>query len=374
MKKIFVYLLGILLAFTSCYQITEMSLDSYTTDAPQEIVFDMNTVKVTRAMVDSIEDFTEDFGVYGYIEPSVNIGDGVAGTYFMQNARYHGYNAANDSLGKGYKKYFWPKSDVNDITANFVAYYPYTTHSDTIEFDAPYLKYKIDATTVKDSVKDITDVMFAIVEDYEPKNKNLIGQLDTINPNGRIPLHFKHALSLIQFQGKKDSVIKEVTVKEIYFSGVGADSTANVKLYTNGNLSIDITDPDLPATINNGTQDSINFAKNGVLDTCYKAISTTVIIPQTAPEYVTMKFNIKLQYTDGVVEYQNRVVTRKIRGNDDNGNAYPTGIAAAWAGGYRYIYRYYVTVEEIKFDVVVDPWEKNWNQIWDTDHLEIDVF
>ena len=376
MKKIFIYLFGLLIAFASCAKIEEMSFEDLRNNAPQEVVFNLNTVKVTRAMVNTIDDFTEDFGVYGYIKHAEYIQP--TDSIFMRNARYYG-NADPTKLGTSYTKYYWPKSDIEDIKANFVAYYPYDANADTIQFDNVNNKviYRISQTTVKDTVGDITDVMFAFAKEVSPKNNNVNPGTDTISP-GRIPLNFQHALSLIQFQGRRDSVIDSVGIKEIYFSkNVNGDT---VRLFRSGNLSIDILDPKLPATItgNNIDKDSINFVHTSVLDTCYKAISTTVIIPQIAPDYVTMKYDIKLKYDSSTVEYQQRVVTRKIQPGtpDDNNKNYPAAgsDSAQWTGGYRYIYRYFISVEEIKFDVKVDPWKESWNQVWDTDNGTYEVF
>lgn len=376
MKKIFIYLFGLLIAFASCAKVTDMSFEDLRNEAPQEIVFNMDAVKVTKSAVNTIKDLGN-FGVYGYIKPAtyINPGSGLnTGAYFMQNGQYYGYGTNGSNLGKSVgSKYYWPKSDENDIYANFVAYHPYTNDANIISLTDNKVKYSITANALTN--ENINDVLIAITKDYQPLNKKIQGQLDTIA--NRVPLHFKHALSLIQFSGKKGDNIEEVKVNSIKFLD-NSNPTQNAPIYTTGDIVVDLTNlTDETFTITNqGTQvTTLNFAadstylknssdNSGTYDNKYHILSMATIIPQNVPYKVELSFNIKLKYDDNTVEYQQRTVTRIINtGHDDNNRAYPS----AWVPGYRYTYRYYITVDEIKFDVDVRPWTEYWNQIWDYD-------
>jgi hypothetical protein len=80
-----------------------------------------------------------------------------------------------------------------------------------------------------------------------------------------------------------------------------------------------------------------------------------------------MTYNIKLKYADGLIEYQDRTVTKKINAGLDDRQTGAVTFPSNWLSGYKYIYKYFITADEIKFIVTVQDWrvDQSYYQVWD---------
>jgi hypothetical protein len=180
MKKIFIYLFGLLIVFASCAKIEEMSYEDLKNDAPQEIVFNMDAVKVTKAIVtgNKFADGTY-FSAFGYIKTATHVvPEQIYGSYALRNAKYYA-GGANEGKSATNTKYYWPHADNNqDVKANFVAFFPYAASEDTVklyitaadgysEGDVVY-KYNIDANKI--NADSAIDVLYAVNYDFNPGN------------------------------------------------------------------------------------------------------------------------------------------------------------------------------------------------------------
>ena len=349
MKKI-IFLIGIMMLMFSCTQIDMPEYDY----SQSKIEFNLGDNAIahrakaqTRSIVSGTS-FTEgNFGVYGYVTPSTY----TTGGYIMQNAKYDAVtgDAAENS-------YYWPKADNNsNVNVKFVAYYPWDDANTTITNDE--FVYSVSAPSGHNG----TDVLYAIEPNVHPQE-------------GRVALHFNHALAYIQFQAKKSSTVKSVQIKNIQFSS---------QLYTTGTITIPMTDATATTSVQNaGNLADFEFAQTTLKDNLtndYGVLSNTVIVPQNVPAKVTITFDITLtnhddlNNTDVDITYYNRTVTRDVIPNntDANGTAY----VSAWESGHKYIYRIYVTPDDVDFTATITDWTSTdfW-QIWDEDTSSLDVF
>ena len=348
MKKIF-YILGVLLSLNSCVKV------DYEEDVfeQKEISFDLGENSVvhkapaTRAIVSGTS-FTEgNFGVYGYVTPSTY----TTGGYLMQNAKFDAVSGTSVD-----NTYYWPKADNNsNVDVKFVAYYPWA--SDKTLINEGNFIYYVSAPSENNG----TDVLYAITK---------------VHPQtGKVALQFKHALSFIQFQVKKATTVKSVQIKSVQFSS---------NLYTTGQLVVPMTSgtTQTVSVTNKGDQAEFEFAITDVKDNVtnsYQVLSNIVVIPQNIPSQVTITFDITLtnhddlNNTDVDITYYNRTVTRNVvpDATDANGVDY----IASWDASNKYVYRIYVTPDDVDFTATVVDWTSgDYWQIWDGDASSLDVF
>ena len=350
MRKIF-YILGIILAFASCaktdyeeemFDQKEISFEL----GENSVVHSARKAPVTRAIVSGTSFTDGNFGVYGYVTPSTY----TTGGYIMQNAKYDA--VAGTSVGN---TYYWPKADNNsNVDVKFVAYYPWDATKSSLSEDN--FVYSVSAPAENEG----TDVLYAITK---------------VHPQtAKVNLQFKHALSLIQFQVKKASTVKEVKINSVKFSG---------NLYTTGQMSVSMTDNTLTTSVTNpGNAADFEFAmtdlKDDVEDT-YGVLSNVIVIPQNIPSQVTISFDITLtnhndlNNTDVDITYYNRTVTRTVVPDEADANG--TDYISAWEAGNKYVYRIYVTPDDVDFNATVVDWTStDYWQIWDADDSSLDVF
>lgn len=361
MKKFTPILILFLLFCNSCMKMNDLN-EGKIFQHEKEVLFDMrnNPIQPTKAIIDGTS-FTEgNFGVTGYVKASAE----TAGGYIMQNAKY----VATTGVPADGNHYYWPKADDNsDINVKFVAFYPWSTNS-VVENDI----FKYGESLNVGSVNNTNDILYAIANNVHPEltdNHLIDGATDG---NKKVQLTFHHALSLLQFQAKKDSLskgVKEVIIKSITF---GRDS-----LVVNGKLSINMTDNSTNTNVIPGDEKNIfNFADSVSLTDVYQPLSTTIVIPQEVPDSVVVVFDITIKNGNYEVTYKNRKITRVINtGSDDNNPSH--SYTSNWVAGHKYIYRLYFTAADVEFTTSVDDWtvSNDWYQIWDhTEDASVDVF
>ena len=347
MKKIF-YILGVLLSLNSCVKV-DYEEDMF---EQKEISFDLGENSVvhkapaTRAIVSGTS-FTEgNFGVYGYVTPSTY----TTGGYLMQNAKFDAVSGTSVD-----NTYYWPKADNNsNVDVKFVAYYPWA--SDKTLINEGNFIYYISAPSENNG----TDVLYAITK---------------VHPQtGKVALQFKHALSFIQFQVKKATTVKSVQIKSVQFSS---------NLYTTGQLSVSMTDNTLTTSVaNKDNAATFEFALTDLKDDvedAYGVLSNVIVIPQNIPNQVTITFDITLtnhddlNNTDVDITYYNRTVTRTVVPDEADANG--TDYISAWEASNKYVYRIYVTPDDVDFNATVVDWTStDYWQIWDSDGSGLDVF
>ena len=373
MKKILFTLLTILMVIVSCAKIDIVSDTQNSHNENMEIVFSAQAGNglMTKAIVDgtTLPD-ASNFGVYGFTSASTN--PTVSSGLIIKNGKYlvNGTSAsATDN-----ESYFWPKADnVNDIKVNFFAYHPYDATKVSIDANK-VVTYNIAASELNST--NAVDFLYATRYQVSPVVTANANAVDVIAP---VDLTFKHALSLIEFQGKKaaDQNITNVNVTAIEFLNNDGSTLATIKTSGTMTLDIDATYANEAAFVptfdytNASTSNSLNFAvnsaKSNISDSQFDVLSRTVLVPQTVPAQVRITFDIQISNGNGTdaITYSGRTVTRTINtGTDENGTSY----VSSWESGKKYIYKYYISVDEIEFTVNVVDWTEDTEhifQIWD---------
>lgn len=361
MKKILFTLILGLASLTACEKMTTIVAN----DDAKSITFSPNTEKSTKAIVTNTF-MIDNFGVYGYVT-----GEGVnTAGYLMKNAEYE--ETGQPVAGS---KYFWPKSDnPENVNVLFTAYSQYVSNP---SFSEGTLTLAVPSLTQEliNNPSGFDDILYA---------QTNASHQDAETAHYTIPLHFKHALSWIEFRAKVDNntTITDVEITSIKFNGEG--------LYTTGNLVLDTkTTMVSPAVSGAATKNAtLNFATSGgktltggdLNKSSYSVISDALIVPQAVPESITITFNIKIQNTDGngnngdEIYYVGRTITRVINDGLDAGvgenpdwhfETYNTQYQAA----HKYIYNILVKVDGIDFSVDVIDWGSTNFQVWDHDDL-----
>ena len=366
MKKIFLAILSCATILSSCAKIEILGRKIY---EPQEITFGLVDKASTKAFVDDTKlAANTHFGVYGYVKETAGVTDG---GYIMRNADYYVDEVVTDPTTSAQKshaisdtKYYWPKADNNnDLNVKFVAYYPYDyPHYDDLPNspDVNTLVFDVTANAI-DGTTD--DILWAVANNVKPTLASVQNQLDE---NNDVDITFHHALAWIQFQGRVSSEVKSVKFTSIQFSN---------SLNTTGKLSIGLTDNTVTPAWSDKSGSLNQFVSPTTLtpDDEYSVLSNTLVIPQTIPTNVTITFDITIQNTDATgfdetIEYKGRTVTRTIKsGADDNNKSYD---ATLFEASHKYIYRVFVTADDVEFTASVDGWTTNWWQIWDHDTTE----
>ena len=360
MKKILFTVLATLLMFVSCAKI-DVVRDIQIPQNDVEIVFnthagnDMMTKAIieTRTMPDNSE-----FGVYAYVRESTT------NKYYLID-KGHYKVTSNIAAATGDEKYYWPKSD-NNTTYNvdFLAIYPYTaTYSRTNNT----VNVTLSASTVG---TESVDVLYAIAngEHHQEVNK-----LDNSAPDKYRPdLSFKHALSLIEFKGKhagSTNNITSVTVTNIEFLD---GNNAAYPIITSGTLLFTENTgwiADTTHVTGNTTNNTLNFGNNVNLSDSYTTISKSILVPQLVPNRVRITYDITIGNSTGeAITFTGRQVVKTINTGSDMTDNTPRNYVTNWYSGKHYVYKYYITVEAIEFDVEVEDWTTpNGWQIWDHD-------
>lgn len=307
--------------------------DDFAKGEPEQIVFSTQHDAVTRSVVEGSV-MVQDFSVYGYALTGVQTPG-----YIMKDATFD--KDGNPSDGN---KYYWPVADnASSVSVIFTAISP-STQAHTFNSASDKVTSSIVTPSVLTSPQnsDNTDILYASKTSSPTKE--------------RVPITFNHALSWIQFQGKFGEGITDVKIKSIKFS---------TGLNTTGDFIQNTTDNTV-AWDNIATPQVIEFGNGSktLKSTEYTVLTDALLIPQSVPASITIKYDI----TIGDVTYADMTVTKTVNtGKDGNDKDYISSFAA----GYRYIYRIYVTADEIKFSPSVTPWQNGtaddiW-QIWDED-------
>ena len=341
--KRFLLLSLVLVGVVSCEKLANFEND-------KAIVF-KNSVSqkiMTKANKGIIENNTfsyDDFGVYGYVEEGALTNGG----YLAKNAKY--VKSGDIWVPADGKNYYWPKADnVSDINVNFVAYTPHVSND---SFNDDEVIIPIVATEMNE---DCVDVLYAHKED--------------VNPTGEpVELRFNHALSWIEFKGKYAKNVKSVTITSIEFSSA-LKGKANMVLGVK-DFSQSIDDLSYDITPNFGDNIALTAHDDGTGESDYQILSDMLVIPQDVPDSVKITFNITIENATGdEIYYNGRTITRVVNdgpdANKQNDSATGRDFVSEFEGGKKYVYRIYVTADEITFDVDVDVWdEENPFQIWD---------
>lgn len=370
----------ILVLFSSCAKVDDMREPSL--KEPNEIVFNSRPVVTTtgnraplKAPVHQKTDMTENFGVYGYVHTA----SAVSGGYLMKNAEY----VVATGKPAGIEKYYWPKADnLSDIKVNFVALYPYSNNTNDYSLGADdTLTYNLSATAL-DSAH-VIDVLWATRYQYSPVNTILPQANDT---NTNVALNFKHALSLVEFVAKKadNQNIAKVTVTSIEFL---VDGNNAAEIVTDGTLKIHLkdaisgSDANYKPIFTPGTTkaNNFNFAVNAVKDsllggtswTNNDVLSSAIIIPQAVPAKVRITFDITIANATGEsITYSGRTVTRDILSTTGTPEKTGQTYVDNWESGKRYIYRFYISADDVVFDITVDDWtDTNPFDVWDHNNI-----
>lgn len=368
MKK-FIILMCLAGILSSCAKV-EFNADKVSsTSEKREITFSTNAT-ATRSVVSGSSFTTGYFGVYGRVESGTYV---ASAGYLIDNGKF---NASGANAGKAAEgTYYWPKSDNNtNVNVDFVAIYPYD--------GLTYSRTNDDVTVTLDSdevgSESSIDVLYAVAHN---QHHQVVGTNNSSEPaHASVPLTFKHALSLVEFQGKyaTGNNISAVTVKKIEFlQNDGSTAWAIVK---DGTLVFDMTDiesstsdvsPYVPDfTLGSTTVNNLNFGDDVALTSSYSTISSSILVPQTVPAKVRITFDITIQNTTGeAITFAGRQVTKIINTGSDmsTGSAHAYNVAS-WASGHHYIYRYNITAEDVDFTITVDNWSapSGW-QVWDHD-------
>ena len=374
MKKFLFMILSAILLFAACAKIDVVSDRDLMNQDDMEIVFQSNVghAPMTKAIIDTtkLPDGTE-FGVYAYV-------NGTNEHYLINNGHYI-VNKDTASAANG-EKYYWPKSDNNNTpNIDFLAIYPYYNDANRYTRNNDIVTVKLKADTVG---TESIDILYAVAND---KNHQSVGTGNNTIPNkDYVNLTFRHILSLIEFTGKyvKDNNVDSVIVTKIEF----LDNLGNAfNIITDGSLEFNMSsitkgtdsnnDPYIPTSFNgNTTKNTLNFGDSVILNTTYTEISRTIIIPQLIPDSVRITFDITIKNDNNSdkITFTNRQVTKCINNTNEKDMTLPIDSARQyitnWESGKRYIYKYYITVDDVEFAIDVDDWTvPNGWQIWDHD-------
>lgn len=293
MKKLML-ILSTLLAF-ACTKVE--------TYIPQEVEF-TNTI-TTKAIVEGTA-AVDNFGVYGYVKPVTDVVDG---GWFMNNVEYKA-----DGTVAGTTHYFWPKAgDDTNIKVNFFVYSPY---SSAVSMTGDNITIPIDASN-KDN--NCVDLLYAFTNDSEPTET-------------KVPISFKHQLAWVRFQACFTGNLSDVKINNITF---------NTPLKTKGSAVINTTDNSISLSTD-GTTTAFNLGNSSVsLSTEYKTLSDILVIPQTAPTSVTIKYSAKI----AGITYSNKTATVSLATTE-------------FKRGTQYIYQINISVWEVLFATSVSDWDK----------------
>lgn len=295
--------------------------------------------KSDKGIVDGTDFTYSNFGIYGYVSDNDSeTGTDVSSGYLFKNAKY-----VDDGTGvwipDADKHYYWPKADnKDDIHVNFVAYTPYNASP---SWSSDVLTINLDGTNLDG---DCVDYLYATKTNVHPTNSP-------------VSLTFNHALAWLEFQAKKAPEVKAVTITSIKFSS---------KLYGQSALQINTkTAVVTPGSASGQMADFVNFAqRNTTLTTSYAVLSDMLLVPQNVPTQVTITFDITLENESGdEIVYHGRTITKIVNTGKDMNN---TDYVASFQSGNKYVYRVYVTVDEVIFEADVNTWDdSNIFQVWD---------
>lgn len=225
MKRFIYSILAAAAIFASCAKVDDLSERNFP-KTNGEIVFNTNaSVKGTKAIVEGSE-MIDNFGVYGFVPE----GEYSVGGYLMSNAEYTPAGVPADST----KHYYWPKSDnYSTVDVIFTAYAQFdsTVVYDSVTGDVAITIPALDTAFINDPSK-FDDVLWAQTS-ANHQNANDVEQY-------RVPLHFKHTLSWLQFNAEvvENESVKWVKIDTVKF-GAWADADT---LITAGEMVADTTD------------------------------------------------------------------------------------------------------------------------------------
>jgi hypothetical protein len=225
MKRFIYSVLAAAAIFASCAKVDDLSERNFP-KTNGEIVFNTNaSAKGTKAIVEGSE-MIDNFGVYGFVPE----GEYSTGGYLMSNAEYTPAGVPADST----KHYYWPKSDnYSTVDVIFTAYAQFdsTVVYDSVTGDVTITIPALDTAFINDPSK-FDDVLWAQTS-ANHQNANDTEQY-------RVPLHFKHTLSWLQFNAEvaENESVKWVKIDTVKF-GAWADADT---LITAGEMVADTTD------------------------------------------------------------------------------------------------------------------------------------
>lgn len=231
----------------------------------------------------------------------------------------------------------------------------------------PVVKYSVSATPTQQY-----DLLF---DSFAQKDRgyDIIGNPATaVQTPGTVPLTFRHALSLVQFNIKPNGQslpegaqirITSFELTNIYMDGTCMDPSASVAYDPQNSIldaasywTVDYTTP-VDITLASGTM-----------------TNNLILMPQElAGEGTPAHAKVKLTMTYDIVfpaahpdlpelSYKNNTVTDAYLWKKDNGGDFIYGVDR-WAPGCKYVYNIEVGLERIEFSEVV---ETSWTSEWPT--------
>jgi len=240
-----------------------------------------------------------DFGVWANME----------GSFFMRNARY---GSTGDATGGAF--YYWPQTD-DEIS--FTAYYPYAAGASGYPDG-----------TVAVPVSQGSDVLYA--------------RAKTAPITERVPLSFNHAMSMLEFWGKRDSL--SVDWARINGAGIAYPLSSDVimGLGTTG----------LPSWTDDGTTDTILYPASGALlpGQNYIKVSTGYLVPGRLPSSTLVVVDMGMSEGRDSVVYTGRKI-------------FAQGDTIEFTGGRIYSFRYNISSEHTMM-TTDDNWTSGTN--WET--------
>ena len=280
-----------------------------------------------------------EFGVFAFYQQGVvgsttaHWSDGGWSPAFMfnQQVSFDGTNYSYSPLR------YWPANEENTIS--FWAYYPYsaytagntgslkmyesdkTTAYSRSSTGMPYVTYTVDRNPANQS-----DLLF---DSFANTDKTYENCLPT---PGTVPLVFRHALSLVEFQlaEGEEALINSFSLAGVYWTGACANPSAVPIVWQEWSNTGSYSIADL--AINNGT------------------ICALILMPQTLSASVVLTINYDLSYPSSDPNYPDPIV---YSGNTGSAQLSTAGIAA-WQPGKHYVYKIAAGFERIEFEEVLD--------------------
>lgn len=347
MKKSLFAILAAAACFASCSKV----IDSPVVDNP--ITFDNYVGKDAQTRAAVIPSSVETVYVNAYLHKTTTTnGDGFRANFMSQQAVTKTAGADGTVSWTYTPIKYWPASDQ---AVDFVAWIPDASEAANSNI-----------TIVPNNDGQYTDVMeFVVNPDIKKQTDLLVAdpRLDKNNAgdNEMINLHFKHLLSRIGFEivatgvpGVADRTTI-VTLNNITLKGVFAN-TGTVKM-TQSPVVIDGEPAETSYTLTGAhfgwtnidetnDFDETNIIREGTtrnLDDSYLMIIPT----EAVPSMINVKYTVTTKDSDG-----------NVSGDPiENETDFPlTGVQYQPGKAYKYIF--YITMEGIRFDVVIDDWDE----------------
>ena len=312
MKRFFICAAAAIVALASCSK-TEV----VNTSAPEEIGFKAVTGVMTKAGVQTTNEFDQTIGVLAYNTTDL--------TEYFENAQFEKTTVVvttedpetGDPLTEsvttwnGTTAKYWPI----DSELDFVVYSPYQANDVAVTNTANSKKLEVTvATNATTSLEAQTDYMYG-AEYYANHDKT----------EASVPVNFKHALSLITVNFTGNANVKIVSA---VLDDTAQDGTYTVQYFP-------VVDPAITWEPGNADND-LTLKPTAATALSDDAITTEYMVVPTAASSITITYNI------GGMTGGN--LTKEI------------DLTETWTAGTHYTYNVNIGANEIKFSTSVTDW------------------